>query len=74
MADFPTSLPTLVSVSSSDSMNASGKEHDVVHNQTNDELAAALAKIGIDDSADSTTLDFRTRAVWNAASGWHVSH
>lgn len=60
--NFPTSLDTstqLPDIAASDDMNATGKEHDVIHTNVNDAVIALQTKVGIDGSADTTSLDYK---------------
>lgn len=60
MADFPTSLPDL---SATTYLNGTLLKdiHPVLHNTLNEELDAVITKVGIDSSADTTSLDYKLK-------------
>ena len=53
---FPTTLDTLLNPSASDSMNV--VPHDVQHSNANDAIEALEAKVGVDSSAVTSSLDY----------------
>jgi hypothetical protein len=56
---FPTGLDVLVNPSSSSNLNDVGVEHDEQHANANDAIEALQAKVGIDGSAVTTSLDYK---------------
>jgi len=63
MVNFPTSLDTLTNPQASDAMDTAGVEHDIQHANLNDIVEALEAKVGIDNSNDTGSIDYRLRAV-----------
>jgi len=61
--NFPTGLDTFPDIDATDAENAPGKEHDVVHNNEMAAIAALQAKVGINGSADASSLDKRVAAL-----------
>lgn len=61
--NFPTALDTFPDIAPTDAEDAVGKEHDVVHNNEAAAIAALQVKVGVDDSADATSLDARVAAL-----------
>lgn len=59
MADFPTSLKSFTNLTESTEMDDSGLEGDTVVNSIQDEIEAVQAKVGIDSSADTDSLDYK---------------
>jgi hypothetical protein len=59
MADFPTSIKTFVNPSASSTQDTPGVYHDVQHSDANDEIAALEAKVGVDNSAVATSIDYK---------------
>jgi len=59
MVSFPTSLDSFTNPTSSDSLNTTGVLHDVEHSDANDAIEALEAKVGIDSSAVTTSLDYK---------------
>lgn len=57
---FPTSLDNLTNPTSSDAMNSATVPHAAQHANANDAIEALEAKVGIDGSAVSTSLDYKT--------------
>lgn len=57
--DFPTALDTFPDIAATDAENDAGKEHDVVHNNEMAAILALQAKVGIDSSADTASLDYK---------------
>ena len=55
--NFPTSLDTLTNPTSSDSLNS--PSHSAQHANVNDAVEALQAKVGIDSSADTSSLEYR---------------
>ena len=60
--NFPATLDTLTNPSGSNTM--SSPSHASQHGNANDAIEAIQAKIGVDNSAVATTLDYKVR-VWN---------
>jgi microcystin-dependent protein len=60
--NFPASLDTLTNPSGSNTL--SSPSHASQHGNANDAIEAIQAKIGVDNSAVTTTLDYKTR-IWN---------
>ena len=56
--NFPTSLDTLLNPSDITTMEAVGYEHDIQHSDLNDAVEALEAKVGINGSAVTTSLDY----------------
>ena len=60
--NFSTSLDSFINPGPTDAMNASpALNHDVQHDNINDSMVAVQTKIGIDGSADTTSLDYKSR-------------
>lgn len=60
--NFPTALDdatVLPNISSSDDMNTTGKEHDVMHTNLANAILALEQKVGINGSTDTTSLDYK---------------
>jgi hypothetical protein len=60
--NYPTALDTtttLPSISPTDTMNQTGKEHDTMHSNLADAVRALEAKVGMDTSADPTSIDYK---------------
>lgn len=55
--NFPTSLDTLTNPASSDAMTS--PSHSAQHANANDAIEALQAKVGINSSAVTTSLDYR---------------
>lgn len=60
---FPTDLDALTNPGPTDFEDDAGVEHDVEHADANDAIEALEAKVGIDDSAVTTSLDYRVQAL-----------
>ena len=58
-SSFPGALDTFPDIQPDTAEDASGFEHDVVHNNVAAAVAAIQAKVGIDDSADASSIDSR---------------
>ncbi len=58
---FPTTLDTLNNPAATDKEDASGVFHDVQHSDANDAIEAIEAKVGVNDSAVTSSLDYRLR-------------
>lgn len=65
---FPTSLDTLTNPSASDYLDTAGVLHDEQHANVNDAVEALQAKVGVDASAVTTSLDYKLK-VANSWSG-----
>lgn len=59
--NFPTSLDSLTNPASGDSL--ANPSHSAQHTNANDAIEAIQAKIGINSSADTTSLDYRVDAL-----------
>lgn len=59
MAQFPSQIPSINTSSSTDTLQEAG--HTSLHNDTKDEVIAVAGKVGIDNSTDTTTHDYRVR-------------
>jgi hypothetical protein len=68
-ANFPTSLDSLTNPEASSKMDDAGLEHDVQHSNLNDIVEAIEAKLGIDNSEDTNSIDYRLAAVEAALGG-----
>lgn len=60
---FPEALDTFPEINPADPPETAGKEHDVVHNNVHAAILAIQSKLGIDGSADPTTIDARVAAL-----------
>lgn len=56
---FPDQLDTFPEIGPETPQDAEGFEHDIVHNDLAAALAAVQAKVGVDESGDEASLDFR---------------
>jgi hypothetical protein len=63
--NFPTGLDTIPIIPDglTTEEDDTGFEHDILHNTMADAIMALQAKVGIDDSAVSTSLDYRVAAL-----------
>lgn len=68
-SNFPTSLDAFTNPTSTDDLDTAGVLHDEQHANTNDAIEALEAKVGIDGSAVTTSLDYRVDALESAGSG-----
>lgn len=59
MVNFPTSLDSLANPAPTDLFATSGVEHDLQHSTVRDILEALEAKVGIDGSAVTSSLDYQ---------------
>lgn len=66
---FPGGLDTFPNITPSTAEDASGFEHDVVHNNEAAAIAALQVKVGIDGSADPASIDSRVAAIEAAGTG-----
>ena len=57
--NFPSSLDTFTNPSSSDLMNSVTVPHNEQHANANDAIEALQAKVGVDSSADTSSLEYR---------------
>lgn len=55
---YPTSLDTLTNPASTDTLDTVGVLHDVQHSDANDAIEALQTKVGITNSAVTTSLDY----------------
>lgn len=60
MADFPTTIPDLNAVTYQNS-TPSKDTHPNLHNSVNNEIDAIATKIGTDNSADTTSIDYKLK-------------
>lgn len=60
MTNFPASLPTFTDLDGS--LTLAANNHATRHNKVHAELAAALAKIGVNGSVDTSSLDYKVSA------------
>jgi hypothetical protein len=61
--NFPTALDAANEVDANTPENEAGKEHDVLHNNLDARTLAIEAKVGIDGSADTDSLDYKVAAL-----------
>ena len=61
MSDFPTSLPSFTNLDGN--LTLAANSHAGRHNKVHDEIAAVAAKVGIDSSADTGSIDYRLATV-----------
>jgi hypothetical protein len=61
--NFPTSLDALTNPTSSNKLNDAGVLHADQHANANDAIEALEAKVGINSSADTNSLDYKVRNV-----------
>ena len=59
--NFPASLDSLTNPTSSDSLNS--PSHSAQHANANDAIEALQAKVGVDGSADTNSLDFKVNNI-----------
>ena len=59
--NFPASLDSLTNPTSSDSLNS--PSHSAQHANSNDAIEALQAKVGVDGSADTNSLDFKVNNI-----------
>lgn len=62
-SNFPTALDTFARPSADTLENASGYEHDLLHNQKADAIEKLEAKVGINGSQVGGSLDFRVASL-----------
>jgi hypothetical protein len=60
-SNFPTSLDNFTNPTSTDTLDS--PPHDVQHSDANDAIEALQAKVGIDGSADTDSLDFKVNNI-----------
>jgi hypothetical protein len=58
---FPASIDSLSNPSAADAMNSATVPHATQHSDANDAIEALEAKVGVDNSAVTTSLDYKTR-------------
>jgi hypothetical protein len=58
---FPTSLDSLTNPSATDTLDS--PPHDEQHADANDAIEALQAKVGVDSSADTNSLDFKVNNI-----------
>jgi len=61
--NFPTSLDALTNPTSANKLNDAGVTHATQHANANDAIEALQAKVGVDSSAVTTSLDYKVRNV-----------
>jgi hypothetical protein len=59
--NFPTSLDSLTNPSATDTLDS--PPHDEQHADANDAIEALQAKVGVDGSADTNSLDFKVNNI-----------
>ena len=59
--NFPTSLDTLTNPLATDTLDS--PPHDEQHADANDAIEALQAKVGVDGSADTNSLDFKVNNI-----------
>jgi hypothetical protein len=59
--NFPTSLDSLTNPSATDTLDS--PPHDEQHADANDAIEALQAKVGVDSSADTNSLDFKVNNI-----------
>ena len=69
--NFPASLDSLTNPTSSDSLNS--PSHSAQHANSNDAIEALQAKVGVDSSAVTTSLDYRVGQLEAGGGGMTVS-
>jgi len=69
---YPTDLDTLVNdIDTTTFEDDTGYEHDVVHNDADTAIMSIEAKVGIDDSAVTTSHDYRINALEEGVASFH---
>lgn len=63
MPNFPASLPDIPRPTPTDSLNSAVVPHAQNHVETADELEAVAVKVGINNSADTTSHDYKLRRI-----------
>src|SRR5262245_45543394 len=66
---FPTALDTFTNPTPANDLNTPAVLHSDQHANTNDAIEAIEAKVGINGSADPTSLDYRVAALESAPPG-----
>lgn len=69
--NFPTSLDTLTNPSATDTLDS--PPHDEQHADANDAIEALQAKVGVNSSAVTSSLDYRVTALEGAGAGMETS-
>ena len=72
MSDFPTSLPSFTNLDGN--LTLAANSHAGRHNKVHDEIAAVAAKVGIDSSADTDSLDYKSAQAASHASNTSNPH
>lgn len=67
---FPISLDVLVNPTSADNLSTPAVLHSDQHANLNDAVEALEAKVGVNSSADVTSIDFKLAALTALADGW----
>ncbi len=67
-SNFPAALDSFPDISPTTQEDAVGFEHDIVHNNEAAAIAAVQAKVGIDGSADTASIDYRLAQLESAGS------
>ena len=60
---FPSNIDTFNNPTANTALNAAGYEHWTLHTDINDAVEALEAKVGVDGSAVTTSLDYRVSAI-----------
>ena len=72
MTAFPTTLDTFDNPTPFDNLNDAVVPHDEQHTNLNDAMEAVQAKIGIDASADTDSLDYRLGVLEGTSGSGHT--
>lgn len=72
MSDFPTSLPSFTNLDGN--LTLAANSHAGRHNKVHDEIAAVAAKVGINNSADTSSLDYKAAQAATHASNTSNPH
>ena len=62
-SNFPSSLDTFTNPSSTDALDSVSEPHATQHSDLNDAVEALQAKVGVDGSADTGSLDYQLNAL-----------
>jgi len=65
---YPTTLDTLTNPTSANKLNTTGVEHATQHSNANDAIEALEAKVGVNSSAVTSSLDYWMRTGWISVS------
>jgi len=64
--NYPTGLDTLSNPTGTDNLDTSGLLHDAQHANANDAIEALQAKVGINSSTETTSLDYKIKQLSEA--------